>query len=67
MGQPNGVPEAQGTQSAAKFRYGLPAFLSTKRNDWKPLDPVEATIWIRRRIGEEAREVLWRRLVDYKF
>ncbi len=43
------------------------AFLSAKRDDWKPLDHVEATNWIRRWIGNEAWEVLWRRLFDYKF
>jgi protoporphyrinogen oxidase len=57
----------KGLSPIAKFRYGLHAFLSTKRNDWKPLDHVEATSWIRRWIGEEAWEVLWRRLFDYKF
>ena len=46
---------------------GCTPFLSTKRNDWKPLDNVEATGWIRRWVGEEAWEVLWRRLFDYKF
>jgi protoporphyrinogen oxidase len=51
----------------AKFRYGLHAFLSTKRNNWKPLDHLEASAWIRRWVGAEAYEVLWRRLFDYKF
>lgn len=51
----------------AKFRYGVHAFLSTKRNNWKPLDNVEASDWIRRWVGAEAYEVLWRRLFDYKF
>jgi protoporphyrinogen oxidase len=51
----------------AKFRYGLHAFLSTKRNNWKPLDHLEASVWIRRWVGAEAYEVLWRRLFDYKF
>lgn len=51
----------------AKFRYGLHAFLSTKRDNWKPLDNIEATDWIKRWVGDEAYEVLWRRLFDYKF
>ncbi|MFT3802267.1 MAG: NAD(P)/FAD-dependent oxidoreductase [Burkholderiaceae bacterium] len=51
----------------AKLRYGLHAFLSTKRNDWRPLDKLEATQWIRRWVGEQAYEVLWRKLFDYKF
>jgi protoporphyrinogen oxidase len=57
----------RGLSFLAKFRYGLHAFLSTKRNDWKPLDHVEATGWIRRWVGKEAYDVLWRRLFDYKF
>ena len=69
--QPWGNPFAllgfRGLSLIAKFRYGLHAFLCTKRKDWKPLDSVEATGWIRRWVGEEAWEVLWRRLFDYKF
>ncbi len=69
--QPWGNPWAllgfRGLSLVAKFRYGLHAFLCTKRTDWKPLDRVEATGWIRRWVGDEAWEVLWRRLFDYKF
>jgi len=57
----------KGLSLVAKVRYGLHAFLSVKRDDWKPLDRVEATGWIRRWVGAEAYEVLWRRLFDYKF
>ncbi|MCF5507464.1 FAD-dependent oxidoreductase [Pseudomonas sp. PA-3-11C] len=69
--QPWGNPVAllrfRGLSLVAKFRYGLHAFLCTKRNDWRPLDNVEAKGWIRRWVGAEAWEVLWRRLFDYKF
>jgi protoporphyrinogen oxidase len=69
--QPWGNPVAlltfKGLSLVAKFRYGLHAFLCTKRNDWQPLDHVEATGWIKRWVGKEAYEVLWRRLFDYKF
>lgn len=69
--QPWGNPVAllafRGLGLAAKFRYGLHAFLCTKRKDWKPLDGVEASGWVRRWVGEEAYEVLWRKLFDYKF
>jgi protoporphyrinogen oxidase len=51
----------------AKFRYGLHAFLCTKRKNWRPLDGLEATSWIKRWIGEEAYDVLWSKLFDYKF
>jgi protoporphyrinogen oxidase len=66
-GNPVALLKFKGLGLVAKFRYGLHAFLSTKRNDWKPLDHVEATGWIRRWVGAEAYEVLWRRLFDYKF
>ncbi|MBC8996182.1 NAD(P)/FAD-dependent oxidoreductase [Pseudomonas sp. N40(2020)] len=66
-GNPIALLKFKGLSLTAKFRYGLHAFLSTKRNDWKPLDNVEATGWIKRWVGNEAWEVLWRRLFDYKF
>ena len=66
-GNPIALLKFRGLSLVAKFRYGLHAFLCTKRNDWKPLDGVEATGWIRRWVGAEAWEVLWRRLFDYKF
>lgn len=66
-GNPAALLKFRGLSLVAKFRYGLHAFLSTKRNDWKPLDHVEATGWIKRWVGNEAWEVLWRRLFDYKF
>jgi protoporphyrinogen oxidase len=66
-GNPIALLKFRGLSLVAKFRYGLHAFLCTKRNDWKPLDGVEATGWIQRWVGAEAWEVLWRRLFDYKF
>lgn len=66
-GNPLALLTFKGLGWVAKFRYGLHAFLSTKRDDWKPLDHVEASDWIRRWVGAEAYEVLWRRLFDYKF
>ena len=66
-GNPIALLAFRGLSFVAKFRYGLHAFLSTKRNDWKPLDHVNAIGWIKRWVGAEAYEVLWRRLFDYKF
>jgi len=66
-GNPLALLSFKGLGWVAKFRYGLHALLSTKRNNWKPLDHVEASAWIRRWVGAEAYEVLWRRLFDYKF
>jgi protoporphyrinogen oxidase len=66
-GNPVALLKFRGLSLTAKVRYGLHAFLCTKRNDWKPLDNVEATGWIKRWVGPEAWEVLWQRLFDYKF
>jgi protoporphyrinogen oxidase len=66
-GNPMALLKFKGLSYVAKFRYGLHAFLATKRVNWQPLDHVEATGWIRRWVGAEAYEVLWRKLFDYKF
>lgn len=66
-GNPLALLKFRGLGFFAKIRYGLHAFISTKRTDWKPLDELEATTWIKRWVGEEAYEVLWRRLFEYKF
>jgi protoporphyrinogen oxidase len=66
-GNPTALLTFQGLGLVAKFRYGLHAFLSTKRSNWQDLDAVEATGWIKKWVGAEAYEVLWRRLFDYKF
>ncbi|MFT7228752.1 MAG: protoporphyrinogen oxidase [Methylophilaceae bacterium] len=66
-GNPVALLKFEGLGMVAKFRYGLHAFLCTKRNDWAPLDNLDAVTWIRRWVGKEAYEVLWRRLFDYKF
>ncbi|AXK64704.1 NAD(P)/FAD-dependent oxidoreductase [Burkholderia sp. IDO3] len=66
-GNPIALLKFKGLGLTAKIRYGLHAFLCTRRDNWKPLDKLEATGWIRRWVGEEAWEVLWRRLFDYKF
>lgn len=71
MLQPWGNPMAllrfKGLGLVAKIRYGLHAFMSVKRTGWKDLDSQDAVTWIRRWVGPEAYEVLWRRLFDYKF
>lgn len=66
-GNPVALLKFPGLSLIAKFRYGLHAFLSTKRKNWRPLDTLEATSWIKCWVGAEAYEVLWRRLFDYKF
>lgn len=66
-GNPFALLKFSGLSLLAKIRYGLHAFLTTKRKDWGPLDKLEATGWIKRWVGEAAYDVLWRKLFDYKF
>ena len=66
-GNPLALLQFQGLGFIAKFRYGLHAFLCTKRKDWQPLDKQDAVSWIKRWVGPEAYEVLWRRLFEFKF
>ena len=51
----------------SKFRYGLHAFISTKKNNWKRLDKINAVSWIKRWVGEDAYKLLWEKLFEYKF
>ena len=50
-----------------KVRYGLQAFLSTKRSDWRRLDQISAADWFRAWCGERVYDKLWRLLFDLKF
>jgi protoporphyrinogen oxidase len=51
----------------AKFRYALHAFLSTKRNNWRPLEKNDAVSWIKKWVGDEAYNKLWKKLFELKF
>ncbi|MBO9688676.1 MAG: NAD(P)/FAD-dependent oxidoreductase [Mitsuaria chitosanitabida] len=66
-GTPFALLAFKGLSLPAKIRAGLHAFLCIKRDDWKPLDHLEATGWLRRGVGDEAYEVLWRKLFELKF
>lgn len=66
-GNPLALLRFKGISLVAKIRYGLFAFLCTKRENWKPLDHVNARDWVQRWVGAEAYEALWRNLFEYKF
>lgn len=50
-----------------KIRYGLFAFTSTKRSDWRRLDKLKAHEWIQAWVGKRAYDKLWRQLFEQKF
>jgi len=50
-----------------KLRYSLHVMYTRGIHDWKALDGIEATGWLRKWVGERAYRVLWQRLFDLKF
>ena len=51
----------------ARLRYGLLAFVSTKRERWDALETQSARTWITRWAGREAYDKLWKPLFELKF
>jgi protoporphyrinogen oxidase len=51
----------------AKIRYGLVGLYLRLFDNWKPMERVTAEAWLRRYMGSEAYERLWRSLLISKF
>lgn len=51
----------------ARLRYGLLAFISTRRDRWDALETESARQWITRWGGREVYDRLWKRLLELKF
>lgn len=66
-GDPVALLKFPGLGLISKVRYGLLAFTSTKRSDWRKLDSVNAVSWLKRWVGESAYDILWRPLFELKF
>jgi protoporphyrinogen oxidase len=50
-----------------KFRYALHVMRTKSVSDWRALDKVGVTDWLKKNIGERAYDVLWERLFYLKF
>ena len=50
-----------------KLRYGLQAFVSTKKRDWSKLDKINAEQWYIAWLGRRTYERLWKPLMHFKF
>lgn len=66
-GDPFALLALPGLSLVDKIRYGLLAFTSTKRSDWKHLDTLRADQWIKDWVGERAYNKLWAPLFNLKF
>lgn len=66
-GNPAALLRFPGLGLVDKLRYGFHVFHSTHRNEWRVLDKLESTTWLRSWVGEKTYEVLWRKLFELKF
>jgi protoporphyrinogen oxidase len=55
------------TPLITKLRYGLFAFISTRRNSWPVLERQSAKEWITRWCGHRGYEQFWQQLFEFKF
>lgn len=51
----------------SKLRYALHTFLSIRLSSWPGLEHQNAVDWVKRWVGQQAYDVLWRPLFDLKF
>ena len=66
-GDPISLLRFPGISLMARLRYGLLAFVSTRRARWDALETQSAREWITRWAGNEAYTKLWKPLFDLKF
>lgn len=66
-GDPISLLRFKGLGIVSKVRYGLFAFISTKRNNWSKLDKKNAITWVKQWVGTKAYEKLWAPLFALKF
>ena len=50
-----------------KLRFAAHVMYAKGIDDWRKLDRVEATAWLRKWVGERAYRVLWQKLFELKF
>lgn len=51
----------------SKFRYALHVMYTKNIRNWRSLDTVVATRWLRKWLGKRAYDVLWKSLFELKF
>jgi protoporphyrinogen oxidase len=66
-GNPIALLRFPGLDLLSKLRYGLHVLYAKGIHDWKALDSVPCTDWLKRWVGNRAYDVLWRSLFEQKF
>jgi len=66
-GNPAALLKFPGLDLVTKLRYGAHVFLTKGISDWRALDKVGCTAWLKKWVGERGYDVLWRSLFELKF
>jgi protoporphyrinogen oxidase len=66
-GNPFALLRFRGISLLSRLRYGLLAFVSTKRERWDALESQSVREWVTRWGGQEVWDRLWKPLLDLKF
>ncbi len=66
-GNPLALLRFPGVSMLSRLRYGLLAFVSTRRDRWDALEHQSVGEWVTRWSGAEAYHKLWQPLLDLKF
>jgi len=66
-GHPLALLKFPGLTLLQKIRYGLQVMKTKAVTDWRPLDAISSTEWLKKGIGEAAYDVLWKPLFHFKF
>jgi protoporphyrinogen oxidase len=66
-GHPLALLRFPGLDLVTKLRYGLHVMRTKGIRDWRALDKVPCTEWLKKWVGEKGYDVLWRSLFELKF
>jgi protoporphyrinogen oxidase len=66
-GNPIALLKFPGLDLITKLRYGVHIFRTKGISDWRKLDTVPCTDWLKDWVGEKGYDVLWRSLFELKF
>jgi protoporphyrinogen oxidase len=66
-GHPLALLKFPGLSLIQKLRYAAHVMHAKGVRDWRPYDRFSSTDWLTRWLGQEAYEVMWKRLFHYKF
>ena len=66
-GKPDALLKFPHLSLVDKIRFALHVLTTKRVTDWRELDKLQATTWIRKWLGERTYKVLWDKLFELKF